>query len=416
MFPRLTSHMRRPVKRQGAEQYLLLSLFAFAASVTVTRLFLQLTGYPQLGGGEFHIAHALWGGLLLYIASLLPLVMANRWSYAATAVLGGVGVGLFIDEVGKFITQSNDYFYPLAAPIVYAFFLLSVVIYLRVRRPPHRSARTELFSALDGLEEVLEQDLDPVERAALEERLNYVIANSPRADLKKLAEDLLEFIRHETLTLAPHRPSLMERSRQRWLAVERTWLPRRRWRILLTVWLLALGLVMLVKTGMAIMVIALVNWAASPTAVPGTFMALMHELFIQPDITVQQGLFRSMDLFLEAGVSLMLLASAVMMVSGREQAGTTVAWAGLLLALTAVNLLVFYFDQFGTIVTALLQLGLLFSLAAYRQRFLAGPPVASPTIPVPAAASPATAPAPPVAALPTVPTTPPAPPGPPPAG
>ena len=48
---------------------------------------------------------------------------SNRWVPAATAVLVGVGSGLFVDEVGKFITQQNDYFTPLAAPIIYVVFL-----------------------------------------------------------------------------------------------------------------------------------------------------------------------------------------------------------------------------------------------------------------------------------------------------
>ncbi len=398
MFPRLTSHIRRPVKRQGAEQYLLVSLFSFAASVTFTRLFLQLTGFPQIGGGDFHIAHALWGGLLLYIASLLPLVLANRWAYAAGAALGGIGVGLFIDEVGKFITQSNDYFYPLAAPIVYAFFLMAVVVYLRVRRPPIRSARTELFSALDGLEEVLEQDLDPVEQAALAARLQYVVDHSDRPDLKQLAQDLLEFLQHEALRLTTHRPSLMERSRRRWRAAEQRWLPRRRWRWLLTAGLLTMALVTLQKTFTAIIVIVLVNLAASAQSLaPGSLAANLYGLFVQPELAVQQGLFRYMDLLLEAGVSLMLLTSAIMLLTKHERAGVSLAWAGLLLALTAVNLLVFYYDQFGTILTALLQLGLLFSLAAYRQRYLSGQPVALPE-PAPGVTPPAigpVAPAPP---------------------
>ncbi len=96
--------VRRPVKRQGAERYLRFTLLSFAASVALTRLFLGLTGYPQVGGGGLHIAHVLWGGLLLFVAALLPLLLANRWVLTVEAILGGVGVGLFIDEVGKFIT------------------------------------------------------------------------------------------------------------------------------------------------------------------------------------------------------------------------------------------------------------------------------------------------------------------------
>ena len=392
MFPRLTSHMRRPVKRHGAEQYLLLSLFSFAASVTVTRLFLSLTGYPQIAGGDFHIAHALWGGLLLYMASLLPLVVANRWSYAAGAALAGIGVGLFIDEVGKFITQSNDYFYPLAAPIVYAFFLLTVVLYLRVRRPPARSARTELFSALDALEEVLEQDLDPVEREALEARLQFVVEHGDRPDLRQLAQDLLEFLRHEALTLAPHRPGLMERSRRRWRAAEQRWLPRLRWRRLLIAGLLALGAVTLAKSGLAVMAIALANRAALPGGVePGTLLAAMHDLLVPPGLSLQQGLLRYTDLLLEGAVSVMLLASAILLGTGRERLGTNLGWAGLLLALIAVNLLVFYYDQFSSVISALAELALLFGLAAYRQRYLPEPssPPPAPAVPLASAAPPA---------------------------
>jgi hypothetical protein len=45
-------------------------------------------------------------------------------------MISGVGVGRFIDEVGKFNTQNNDYFFPTVAPIIYAFFLTSVLIYI----------------------------------------------------------------------------------------------------------------------------------------------------------------------------------------------------------------------------------------------------------------------------------------------
>src|SRR5438094_4878629 len=104
--------VRAPVKRRNAQYYLLLTLVSFAGSVVVTRLYLGLTGFPQIGNGEFHIGHVLWGGLLLFAAAILPLIWANRWVFSVSAVLNGMGVGLFIDEVGKFITRNNDCFSP----------------------------------------------------------------------------------------------------------------------------------------------------------------------------------------------------------------------------------------------------------------------------------------------------------------
>jgi hypothetical protein len=103
------------VRRLGAERYLRHTLIWFALTVIVVRSALAATGYPRLGGGELHIAHVLWGGLFLFGAALSPLLFANRWALEVSAVLAGIGVGLFIDEVGKFITLNNDYFFPPAA-------------------------------------------------------------------------------------------------------------------------------------------------------------------------------------------------------------------------------------------------------------------------------------------------------------
>ena len=133
-----TERMRKPLKRKKAEQYLLFTLLSFATTVILIRLFLSLSGYPQVGNDTLHIAHAIWGGLLLFIASLLSLLFVNRWVYTIGALLAGAGIGLFIDEVGKFITQNNDYFFPAAAPIIYAVFLLTALLYFQVRCPQPR--------------------------------------------------------------------------------------------------------------------------------------------------------------------------------------------------------------------------------------------------------------------------------------
>jgi hypothetical protein len=124
---------RRPRIRDGAERSLLLVIVSFIVAVVGTRWFLQATGYPQVGGGELHVAHMLWGGLALVVAALLLLVVSASWVPHIAAILTGAGTGLFIDEVGKFITASNDYFYPLAAPLIYGLLLAFALLFLLVR-------------------------------------------------------------------------------------------------------------------------------------------------------------------------------------------------------------------------------------------------------------------------------------------
>lgn len=84
--------LRQPVRREGAEHYLFLTLISFAGTVMATRVYLEMTGYPRIGGGELHIAHALFGGFFLFVAALLPILLAGRRVYRVAAVLGGVGI------------------------------------------------------------------------------------------------------------------------------------------------------------------------------------------------------------------------------------------------------------------------------------------------------------------------------------
>lgn len=357
---RLTTTIRRPVMRQGAGHYLLLTLLSFAASVTLTRLFLELTGYPQLGSGTFHFAHVLWGGLLLYLAALLPLIFANRWVYTTGALLGGAGVGLFIDEVGKFITAENDYFYPLAAPIIYAFFLLTVLLYNRLRRPVLRQPRAELYQALDAMEEVLEHDLDPEEREELEERLKFVVQYSQSPDLARLAGQLLTFLSSEEMRLAEKRLSPVERLLERLKQYESR-VHRGRMKALIAFALLALGISGLIQMARAAPVIQ----AAEPLEV------LVARLTAAGDIGGQGGLFWFLArLLLETVLGLLLVFSALLIVARREQNGTFFGYWGLLFSLTTVDLLVFYFDQFSTILIAIFQFTALTLVGYYRRRFL----------------------------------------------
>ena len=75
-------------------------------------------------------------------------------------------------------------------------------------------------------------------------------------------------------------------------------------------------------------------------------------------------------LILEAFVSLMLLAAAVLLIGGRNERGIQLSLFSLLLSLTVVNLLVFYFDQFSTIFLAVLQFLLFLGGVHFRRYYL----------------------------------------------
>lgn len=360
-MPKIISQVREPVRRGGVERYLLVTLFCFAATVSLVRLFLEITGYPQIGGNTIHIAHVLWGGLILFAAALLPLIYANRWVYDFGAVSAGVGAGLFLDEVGKFITQSNDYFYPAAAPIIYVFFLLMVLLYFQVKQSNRRDPRSTFYRVLDAVEEVVDRDLDSRERARLEGDLVWIQERVKEPNLGDLSRALLKFIRTEDLEVVPTRRRLFERLWERWLTWEARFFPRSRMRALLAGGLLGLGVV-------AVLNLMRLLLGLGDQGQMAEFIAeLVEGGKINTDLELLWYVGRAA---LEGTVGLMIILASLLMLLGFERFGGYAGYYGLLLALTAVNPLVFYFEQFSTILTAVIQFTLLLVLSRYRTRFL----------------------------------------------
>lgn len=347
----------RFVRRDAAERYLFITLLSFSASVSLTRLYLSLTGYPQIGGGELHIAHVLWGGLLLFAAALVPLILANRWVYPTSAVLAGLGVGLFIDEVGKFITQKNDYFYPAAAPIIYTFFLLTILLYLHVRRMPNTSTHAELQRAMGDIRQLLEHPLQSERHARLESALDNIARNSAVEREADLARSLLNYVRaHEVpAPAAPARRT--QQIREKVLRPVTAIGASSQFCILLAIGLLAIGLLNLKNPAS----ILLSGWLPSGI---GNILGLVSGRHIEA--AVAPSLFE-IRVVLELVVGFLLVTSAFLLIAKRANQGSALGFVGLLLSLTTVNLLLFYFEQFSTIITTTVQFILLAGLVYYRQ-------------------------------------------------
>lgn len=144
--------------------YLETFLVAAVAAILTIRLFLSLTGYPQLGGGGLHIAHVLWGGLLMMASIIILFSFLGKAAEFFGAMVGGVGFGAFIDEVGKFVTSDNDYFYRPAVSIMYVIFILLFITGRALQSRSEFSSREYLLNALHEMEEVALDDLDEEEK------------------------------------------------------------------------------------------------------------------------------------------------------------------------------------------------------------------------------------------------------------
>ncbi|HYJ12612.1 MAG TPA: hypothetical protein VEW66_03420 [Thermomicrobiales bacterium] len=146
----------------------LVEIWLVAAVTTIlgTRLYLALTGYPQVGGATLHIAHMLWGGLAMVISFGMLLIMASAVWKPTAALVGGFGFGLFIDELGKFITKDNDYFYRPSIALIYAVFVVLFLISRSIDRFDKLEPGERVLYATQCLDQYAIGHLDEVGRQA----------------------------------------------------------------------------------------------------------------------------------------------------------------------------------------------------------------------------------------------------------
>jgi len=345
------------VQRENAARYMLISLLSSVATVTLVRSFLALTGYPQLGGSTLHIAHVLWGGLILYIAAILPLIYLNPRLHIVGAVLSGVGVGLFIDEIGKFITRQYDYFFPAAAPIIYVFFLLVVILVIMIRRPVVVDGRAELVQALEIIREQLYRPLDPMERAHIERDMSRVMDTDSNSLHKDMAKQLLELVRSDPRTVPDKPPAWWLRIAER----SEPWLTERR-----LSWLLGVGMALL---GLFTLKNPLQVWLEQ--ILPKSALLAFLNAYSGRQITAvdAQGLY-NVRLGLEVVIGLMLLVSAILLLVGKKRLAFDLGYLSLLISLTVLDMLLFYFEQFSTVLIVGFQFIVLFGVMYYRKKYL----------------------------------------------
>lgn len=153
------------IRNTNADIYLEVFFVFAVATILVTRLFLYLAGYPQISGAGLHIAHLLPGGVLMLAALVILMSYLDHQARWVSAILGGVGFGLFIDELGKFITSDNDYFFRPAIALIYAVFVLLFLGFRRLSDDKSLTRETYVINAIELSKDIFVRDFDEIEKA-----------------------------------------------------------------------------------------------------------------------------------------------------------------------------------------------------------------------------------------------------------
>ncbi len=178
-----------------------------------------------------------------------------------------------------------------------------------------------------------------------------------------LARHLLAYLRSESLEMVPDEVPWSERLLARLIHWEIRWLTPFRYRAILVGGLAGIG----ANTFLNLTRLLL----AART--PGGLDQIFQQLMLVGQVSSTTGMLGFVSrVALEGSVGLILILAAIFILLGWERWGLNLGVIGLLLSLAGVNLLVFYFEQFSTILTALVQLTLLMTIFRHRQRMSAG--------------------------------------------
>ena len=183
--------MRRAFPR-SIDVVSLIDVFMMSAisSLMLVRLYLFLAGYPQVGGGGLHIAHMIWGALLMLGALLIAVSFVSTTSRWWTAVIGGLGLGLLVDETGKFLTSDNNYFFKPAAALIYVLFISIFLFSRTIARRRGFTSQEYVDNALDALKGASGGELDVLQRRRVLVFLRHAGQSDLATGLRHLVEQM----------------------------------------------------------------------------------------------------------------------------------------------------------------------------------------------------------------------------------
>jgi len=210
-------------------------LVCAATAVVLNRVVLIILGYPQVGSrqpGGIHISHSIYGGIMMLIAifaAISFLAPSARWFLA---ILGGLGFGWYVDELGKYVSNAGYLFEPALALIYVTF----VVLFLVARSLASRAYGPDdaIANAFESLKSAGVGALDADQRRAALRRFD---AAAPEGEFAANVRALLS----NAPASPPRTPSRWERFQTRTRARYVAWSHRRSFTIVIEVFFFVLA-------------------------------------------------------------------------------------------------------------------------------------------------------------------------------
>lgn len=215
-------HRHAFLRNLDDEGYLEAFLVSAVVCILVVRSLLYVSGFPQVGGKGLHIAHVLWGGFLLVAGFTVVINYLDTVAHRVASVIAGAGFGLYLDEIGKFVTSDNNYFFRPASSLIYIILVALYLLFRLLQRERNVTSQEYLVNALTWLQEAIARgDARSITRARL-----YAAQVPPTDPYIARIRELIGALREDTLPQPTSRLGRVPRTlehlyahliRQRWL-------------------------------------------------------------------------------------------------------------------------------------------------------------------------------------------------------
>ena len=220
-------------------------------------------------------------------------------------------------------------------------------------------ARGEFYTVLETLSEVLDHDLEPEEHQDLCTRLARIKEKTSNLDLVNLAEELTHFVETDALHLAQATPNLFDRIIRQVRIIEMRYVTPTRVKSFLVITLFMLGVLSMTRFA------SFMEVSLNPSEMNAFLTQLASEL---PSSYHLSSRWVIGYIIADSVMGVTLVAAAALILLRRERWGIEVGSVGLLAYLLGLNLILFYLQQFSTVITAGIQYIVLQTLYYYQRK------------------------------------------------